>query len=189
MLDNLSVSHAPSNSTLKLEWLPGSPATRHIITFDLEQAPENITLRDDLFRHEPPKNVTGRDFCSHLQNAETSGVCSTKKKRASNRRSGLPNNVFGNDIEQGPQIGLFETLCYLAHSNSRCAHVISLRPEAPCYQAIAITPPSTFAPQGPSYCRTLLVLLTKFPCRWSPMNSVARLAHSASCTETSAGLS
>src|SRR5205085_10999174 len=171
------------------DWLPRPTAPHQIRPFDLDHAPENITLRDDLFRHEPPKNVPGRNLCSRRRTAETSGVCSTKKKRASNRRSGLPNNVFGNDIEQGPQIGLFETLCYLAHSNSRCAHVISLRPEAPCYQAIAITPPSTFAPQGPSYCRTLLVLLTKFPCRWSSMNSVARLAHSASCTETSAGLS
>jgi ABC-type transporter Mla MlaB component len=56
--------HAPPNSTLELESLSGLATRWHVMTFDVEQSPDDIILTNDLFRNELPKNVTCRNFYS-----------------------------------------------------------------------------------------------------------------------------
>jgi hypothetical protein len=44
MFDDLFPLHAPSNGTLKLKPLPGLTVRREVITFDLEQSPDDISV-------------------------------------------------------------------------------------------------------------------------------------------------
>src|SRR5262249_20676560 len=122
MLDDLSALHAPSDSEFQPEWPAGPAAGRHIVARHVEQAPDYVAARNNLFRAELPKHITGRDARRNLDNPEPTNVSASEDERALSSGAGFPNDVVGDALKKRLQIGLLESLSHLPHQGGLCGH-------------------------------------------------------------------